>query len=68
MKNTYNESKDSIINILKSSDKTGLSNSEVLKRREEFGLNELVEVNKKSLFYVFLEQFKDLLVIILIIE
>lgn len=67
MKNTYNESKDSIINILKSSDKTGLSNSEVLKRREEFGLNELVEVNKKSLFYVFLEQFKDLLVIILII-
>lgn len=45
----------------------GLSNSDVLKRQEEYGYNELVEGKRTSAFFVFLGQFKDLLVIILLI-
>lgn len=45
----------------------GLSDEQVQKNREEFGENKLYEKKKKSVFLVFLEQFKDLLVIILII-
>ncbi|MBN2540582.1 MAG: cation-translocating P-type ATPase [Bacilli bacterium] len=45
----------------------GLSNEEVLKRQEEFGLNELREKKKTTLFEMFVEQFKDFLVIILLV-
>jgi len=45
----------------------GLSNYDVLKRQEEYGYNELVEGKRTSAFFVFLGQFKDLLVIILLI-
>ena len=44
----------------------GLSDSEIAKRRETYGENALAEEKKKSPLVVFLEQFKDLLVIILI--
>jgi Ca2+-transporting ATPase len=47
--------------------KTGLSNEEVLERQRAEGLNELAEKKKKGLFVMFLEQFKDFLVIILLI-
>ena len=45
----------------------GLSDEAVLKSRETYGENKLYEKKKKSVFRIFLEQFKDLLVIILII-
>lgn len=45
----------------------GLSNYDVLKRQEEYGYNELLEGKRTSAFFVFLGQFKDLLVIILLI-
>ncbi len=45
---------------------SGLSMEQVTQRREEFGLNQLTEGEKKSVLAVFIEQFKDLLVIILI--
>ena len=45
----------------------GLTNEEVSKKREKYGLNELKAAKKKSLFQRFLEQFKDFSVIILII-
>lgn len=48
-------------------DKKGLSTESITKSRETFGFNELKEKTKKSPFIIFLEQFKDLLVIILII-
>ena len=45
----------------------GLSEAEVRRRAEQYGPNKLSEGKKKSTLQVFLEQFKDLLVIILII-
>lgn len=45
----------------------GLSEEQVLKHREKYGENVLAEKKKDSPLLVFLKQFKDLLVIILII-
>ena len=47
--------------------KEGLTDKQVAESIEKNGYNELTEKKKKSLLIVFLEQFKDLLVIILII-
>ena len=44
----------------------GLTEDEVLKKREAYGWNELEETKKKNVVQLFLEQFKDFLVIILI--
>lgn len=59
----------SATNVLKSLgvSEYGLSEQEIKIQREKFGLNELQEADRKSTFQVFLEQFKDFLVIILII-
>ncbi|MEW8956004.1 cation-translocating P-type ATPase [Clostridium sp.] len=66
MKNAYNKSKDELMSMLTSST-SGLTSDEVNKRKATYGLNKLNEGAKKSIFSVFMEQFKDLLVIILII-
>jgi len=44
----------------------GLNNEEVKKRQEIFGKNELAIKKKKNPFLIYLSQFKDLLVIILL--
>ena len=44
----------------------GLSSSEAQKRLAEFGHNELEEGEKKNLLVKFIEQFKDLMIIILV--
>lgn len=44
-----------------------LTEQQVKEHQEKYGPNELVEGSKKSIFQIFLEQFKDFLVIILII-
>ncbi len=44
----------------------GLNSSETQKRTEEFGLNELIEASKKSPLSIFLAQFKDFMIIVLI--
>ena len=45
----------------------GLSEEQVIAKREKYGLNELQAKKKKSLFQKFLDQFKDFSIIILII-
>lgn len=45
----------------------GLSEADVAKRLEKYGKNELQEGKKKSLLMKFMEQFKDVMVIILLI-
>ena len=52
---------------LQTSMEKGLSSSEVKKRQDENGFNELQQAKKKSLFVKFLEQFKDFMIIVLII-
>ena len=45
----------------------GLTDQQAAQRLEQYGPNQLEEGKKKSAFMVFLEQFKDLLVVILIV-
>ncbi len=49
------------------STKEGLTSEQAKINKEKYGENKLEEKKKKSIFRIFLEQFKDLLVIILII-
>lgn len=46
--------------------KTGLEDKQVSDNTEKFGLNQLTEKKKQNVFQVFIGQFKDLLVLILI--
>ena len=62
----FNKDIDQIINEFETS-RDGLSNEKLIKNKEKYGENKLAEKAKKSVFTIFLEQFKDLLVIILII-
>ncbi len=64
--NYYNNEVQEVLDFLKSSE-SGLSNEESIKRIEKYGKNRLKEAKKKSKFVKFLEQFKDLMIIILII-
>lgn len=47
--------------------KNGLSQEEAAKRLEQFGPNQLKEKKKKSTFQLFLDQFKDFMITILVI-
>ena len=66
--NWFNKTVDETESTLKTDAEKGLSSEEVKKRQEEFGFNELKAKKKKSLFIKFLEQFKDFMIIILIIS
>lgn len=61
----YNKSIDDSMKLLEVN-KSGLKDDEVTKRREKYGFNELEEGKKLSAVAVFLSQFKDFLVIILL--
>lgn len=67
MANTFfNRSVDEVLKQQESSP-GGLSHAQAADRLERFGPNALVEGKKKGIVQVFLEQFKDLLVVILIL-
>lgn len=53
------------LNALETNKETGLSNDEVLKRREKYGLNELKEKKKRGFFKIFLSQLNDPMIFIL---
>ena len=46
---------------------TGLSQEEVQKRRQQYGTNELLKEKGTSAVKMFIEQFQDLLIVILLI-
>lgn len=66
MENFYDKTIDQVLKTVGVTSK-GLNKEEVNKRREQYGYNELTEGKKKTALEVFLEQFKDFLVIILIV-
>lgn len=65
-KNHYNKSPEELFYEFDSG-KNGLSDSKVVESQKKYGTNKLNDKKKKSGLQIFLEQFKDLLVIILII-
>ncbi len=67
MKAYYNETADNVRKELNGT-MDFLTDEEVKKRQEKFGPNQLTEGKKKSTFQIFLEQYRDFLVLILIIS
>ena len=67
-KNWFHMSIEETKQELKTDLEKGLSEEQVRQKVEEFGYNELKEQKKKSLFVKFLEQFKDFMIIVLIIS
>lgn len=59
-------SAESTIKELRSDSEKGLSNAQVLANKKTYASNTLVQKGKKNVIIKFLEQFKDLMVIILI--
>ena len=67
MKAYYNETVETVRRDL-NGEQDFLTNEEVKRRQEKFGFNELAEGKKKSGLQIFLEQYKDFLVLILIVS
>lgn len=65
MNDFFSRSTQEVLNALDATEQ-GLTSDEVQKRQENYGYNELAEAKRKSALQVFLSQFKDFLVIILI--
>ncbi len=63
----FNKDVEEVKSILNTDIEKGLDTKEVEKRKEKYGLNELKQAKKKTLFQRFLDQFKDFSIIVLII-
>jgi len=68
MKKCYQQSIDEVVKHSETNLKTGLSSLEVKKRLDEIGFNQLEEKKGYTLWDMFLGQFKDVLVLILLIS
>ncbi len=66
--NWFNKSLEETEKILNTNINTGLSNEEAKIRQEKNGFNELKAKKKKSIILKFIEQFKDFMIIVLIIS
>ncbi len=62
----YTESAENVLQELSTELENGLTSAEAQKRLGEYGPNRLREKKKKSLFRRFLDQFKDVMILILI--
>ena len=63
----FNKDYEEIIDELNSNSENGLNDKAYEENKEKYGLNELNQTKKKSIFIKFLEQFKDFMIIILLI-
>jgi Ca2+-transporting ATPase len=61
----YQQDKDKIFSLLKTSSR-GLSSEEAAARLKQYGPNELIEKKRKSPIMMFLDQFKDFMILVLI--
>ena len=59
--------KDEVLRKLKTNEKLGLRQDEVIKRQDKYGKNKLKDKQKESIFIKFVKQFNDFMIIILII-
>ena len=65
--NWFNKGINEVEEELQTNVKEGLTEEQVKERYQKYGMNELKQKKKKSLFVKFLEQFKDFMIIVLII-
>lgn len=63
----FRKSVEETYQVLEANGEIGLTQEQVEKKREQYGFNELKAKKKKSLFIKFLEQFKDFMIMILIL-
>ncbi len=66
-KNWFNKESKVVEEELKANINEGLTSKQVEEKRQEYGFNELKAKKKKSLLVKFLEQFKDFMIIVLIV-
>lgn len=62
----HTQTEEAVLEALQAS-KKGLSSDEAAKRLSQYGHNELDEGEKRTIFQKFLDQFKDLMIIILLV-
>ena len=67
MKESYQKDLTNIIKELDTNEDKGLTTQEVKKRQEQYGLNELVQKEKKTISKMIVEQLTDKMIIILLI-
>ncbi len=65
--NWFNKGINQVEKELQTNIKTGLTEEQVKTNYEKYGMNELKQKKKKSLLVKFLEQFKDFMIIVLIV-
>ena len=65
--NWFNKGISEVEEELQTNVKEGLTDEQVKAKYEKYGMNELKQKKKKSLFVKFLEQFKDFMIIVLIV-
>ena len=63
----HNQSKQDVLNALASNAQTGLSSAQVSELQEKYGPNKLREKKKKTMLQRFFDQFKDVMILILIV-
>ena len=63
----HTQTVDEVKKALNTNIYTGLSEKEILKRRKKYGFNKLAEKKKESLITRFIAQFKDFMIIILLL-
>ncbi len=62
----YSSSKEQVLQELKVDERRGLSTEEITERQKTYGANRLIARKPKSMLIRFLEQFKDVMILILL--